>query len=147
MCFHLACQSAWLRENDSRFFLASKTLLLGTRTLTRHRNCPSPCHLHSRNGSSCREVVETQTAFLPVARQLPVGCLGRLLGSGENTSDRPMRGVSATALRGSASESLPWHWAELGGCTKLSRDSGSWTWSVIICWREPFVDVASECAL
>lgn len=39
------------------------------------------------------------------------------------------------------------HWAELGGYTKLSRDSGSWTWSVIICWREPSVDVASECAL
>lgn len=30
------------------------------------------------------------------------------MGSGENSSDCPMRGVSAIILRGSAGESLPW---------------------------------------
>lgn len=74
------CALIWLvgprvyEQTTSFFFLTCKqTHTTATRMWTRHRNCPSPHHLHSRNCSSCREMVETRSLGLPsfpVARRL-----------------------------------------------------------------------------
>lgn len=106
MCLDLACWSASLRANDP-FFSHKQTLLLlegGLGTAT----APLPITCIRAIAALAVKGGRDSDCLPPRRSSTPVGCLGRLVGSGENSSDCPMRGVSAIILRGSAGESLPW---------------------------------------
>ncbi|KAK1833843.1 hypothetical protein QBC39DRAFT_41269 [Podospora conica] len=118
-----------VRANDAYF--SSQANTTATRVWTRHGNCPSIHHLHSR---LCRRWSRLKMPSSPsIVPSSPTVAWGACWdsGSGEN-SHRPMRGVSATILRRSAGTSLPP--GRAGG--SRSCHGTHWTWSVIICWPE-----------
>lgn len=147
MCLDLACWSASLRANDPFFFSQANTT--ATRRRTRHRNCPSPHHLHSRDCSSCRE--RWSRLGLPSSPSLVnssrlLGALGGKRGKQLRLSNE--RRVSHNSAR-ICRRVAPLAGQSLGATRSChgTQEAGPGPSSFAGESRSVDVDVASECAL